>query len=76
MTQITHEEAVALAQWKEQILFQIEGVLNGLSTMTSTEDSEAAAEIFDCLLQEDMLRLPDRPEPEPGSSYGTGEIRG
>jgi hypothetical protein len=70
---ITSEQAVALRDWREDVVTQIADVLHGQTSVTSEEDWETAELIYDHLLAGDFLNLPDLPE-KPLASGGL--IRG
>lgn len=57
--QPTNDGVVEILEWREAQIGVIEGVLGPLSSMAADEDASAAEAIFDRLLRNGDLLLPD-----------------
>jgi hypothetical protein len=73
MAKITSEQMKVLREWREETIEAIQDIIGSEEIGTSLEDEALATRIFDRLLDEDRLELPEISDPAKATGgYVTG----
>lgn len=63
-----------LRDWREEVIESIQDAIGGYTSNTSEEDELAAISVYDRLLEEDYLNLPDVIPDPPKPAFHAGGI--